>query len=295
MNIWKWLSEATGVDLTAFSKLVNNRVDKLQDPPARFGDRKVFIFPLWQEMTKVGPTKGMSLEEFKTQLLAAHKKGLVVLTRADLMQAMDPEITRKSHIDDSGFADYHFVVDQMMDEAFDDDDDLGSLVQKAKSTYGSRHSEPDMVTRYTDYKAGKRGTKQEPKPSQPSQMYKIGSGDPDDSVEDAARDAGLKLSKVPDSGSPQQNHERLMDLLRMSRFADMVLGITDRSEMKELIMTMSMYFDMTYPLSPGQVQKFVSRLLLANTEEQANHVLADLAAEMRKLSKPGVKKSGDDL
>lgn len=53
---------------------------------------------------------GMSLEEFKKNLLLAHKNGLIELVRNDLPAAMpDSNAVTKSEIKD-GFSTYHFIL-----------------------------------------------------------------------------------------------------------------------------------------------------------------------------------------
>lgn len=73
-----------------------------------FGGRKVFISSLWRGM-RAHPTFGaLTLDEFKEQLVAAHKAGLLALARADLTGAMDPSAVSESetsHLESR----YHFV------------------------------------------------------------------------------------------------------------------------------------------------------------------------------------------
>ena len=69
-----------------------------------FGDRKVFIASVWDA---AGWT--MTFDEFKTALVAAHRNGEVVLARADLVGAMDPELVARSETRWDG-ASYHFIV-----------------------------------------------------------------------------------------------------------------------------------------------------------------------------------------
>lgn len=76
----------------------------------RFGDRKVFLSALWKG-TK-GKTE-MTLDQFKQWMVAQHMKRNVVLARADLVAAMDPELVKASEVvHPLGGATYHFVVDQ---------------------------------------------------------------------------------------------------------------------------------------------------------------------------------------
>jgi hypothetical protein len=73
-----------------------------------FGGRKVFISSLWRGM-RAHPTFGaLTLDEFKQQLVDAHKAGLLALSRADLTGAMDPSAVSESetsHLESR----YHFV------------------------------------------------------------------------------------------------------------------------------------------------------------------------------------------
>lgn len=75
--------------------------------PGRFGDRKVFVFALWQ---RVGRKLGMSLDEFKQWLFSQHRARALQLARADLVSAMDPKLVASSEIRVPG-AEFHFVVD----------------------------------------------------------------------------------------------------------------------------------------------------------------------------------------
>ena len=68
-----------------------------------YGDNKVFV----SEVYRIGGFE-MSLDAFKTQLLAAQRAGLVSLSRADLVEAMDPALVAKSEVRYLGAA-FHFV------------------------------------------------------------------------------------------------------------------------------------------------------------------------------------------
>jgi hypothetical protein len=89
-----------------FASAVHQSAEHVTD--GLFGGRKVFISSLWRDM-QAHPTFGrLSLDEFKQQLLAAHKAGLLALARADLTAAMDAGAVRESetaHLE----ARYHFV------------------------------------------------------------------------------------------------------------------------------------------------------------------------------------------
>jgi hypothetical protein len=74
-----------------------------------FGDRKVFIASVWNELRRRPSWAALSLDEFKTRLLAAHRSGDLALARADLVAAMDPELVAASETLTDG-ASFHFIV-----------------------------------------------------------------------------------------------------------------------------------------------------------------------------------------
>ena len=51
---------------------------------------RAFIGSLWEYMRGRAPVGAMALADFKQQLVAAHRAGLLRITRADLVGAMDP-------------------------------------------------------------------------------------------------------------------------------------------------------------------------------------------------------------
>jgi hypothetical protein len=75
---------------------------------ARFHDDRAFIGSVWDCMRGHSPVGDMSLEQFKTTLIEAHRARLLHITRADLVSAMDPaEVERsEARYQDSTF---HFV------------------------------------------------------------------------------------------------------------------------------------------------------------------------------------------
>jgi hypothetical protein len=73
-----------------------------------FGRHKVFIAPLWRTLRIHPAVAGMSLEDFKRQLVAANRAGLLSLARADLVAAMDPRDVAESEVRHLE-ARYHFV------------------------------------------------------------------------------------------------------------------------------------------------------------------------------------------
>lgn len=80
-------------------------------PEGKYGDNKVFISHLWDQLRTTNPAyANISLQEFKSRLLESQQTGTgVTLSRADLVQAMDPKSVQESHVPHLG-SDYHFVV-----------------------------------------------------------------------------------------------------------------------------------------------------------------------------------------
>jgi len=60
----------------------------------RFGFDKVFISHLFRAWRETNP--GTTYEQFKSQLVAAHRAGGLSLSRADLVEAMDPRDVAES-------------------------------------------------------------------------------------------------------------------------------------------------------------------------------------------------------
>lgn len=74
-----------------------------------FGDRKVFIAALWDELRRHPRWAALTLDDFKTRLVQAHRAGDLVLARADLVAAMNPELVAASETTTDG-ASFHFIV-----------------------------------------------------------------------------------------------------------------------------------------------------------------------------------------
>lgn len=100
---------------TDFARIVNE-IASDAGPDDRFGDRKVFISKIWDVASVDPDIASMGLSEFKRRLVAAHQGRRLVLSRADLVSAMDPELVRKSETQADG-ATFHFVQDQRFKEA----------------------------------------------------------------------------------------------------------------------------------------------------------------------------------
>jgi hypothetical protein len=86
--------EAEAFDLPAFAATVEAAARVC--PTGRFGDNKVFIHHVWRQLRGEPHLPVRSLEEFKRRLAEANHDGLLDLSRADLVQAMDPEDVRQS-------------------------------------------------------------------------------------------------------------------------------------------------------------------------------------------------------
>ncbi|QDU24247.1 hypothetical protein [Urbifossiella limnaea] len=78
-------------------------------PTGRFGGNKVFISHLWWQLRDEPRFAALGADGFKTKLVDANRAGLLTLSRADLVQLMDPEDVRAS---ETTFltAVFHFVA-----------------------------------------------------------------------------------------------------------------------------------------------------------------------------------------
>jgi hypothetical protein len=74
-----------------------------------FGDRKVFVASVWDALRRDPAYATLTLDGFKARLLGAHRDGDLVLARADLVAAMDPDLVAASEITADGAA-FHFIV-----------------------------------------------------------------------------------------------------------------------------------------------------------------------------------------
>jgi hypothetical protein len=99
-----------------------------------FGDRKVFVSPVWHELRRNPRWSAVTLDDFKARLVAAHRAGELALARADLVAAMDPELVAASEITADG-ASFHFIVKDPVEDP-GPDDRLGSAAQGARSPDG---------------------------------------------------------------------------------------------------------------------------------------------------------------
>jgi len=71
--------------------------------------KKVFISDVYQQIVDDGRDDGMTLDEFKHELVKLHKAGQLKLSRADLVAAMPAERVEASETDANG-ATFHFVT-----------------------------------------------------------------------------------------------------------------------------------------------------------------------------------------
>lgn len=74
-----------------------------------FGDRKAFICTVLEAWFMDSPATCPRRAEFGPLLFAAHQAGLLVLTRADLVGAMDQELVEWSEVKVPG-ATFHFII-----------------------------------------------------------------------------------------------------------------------------------------------------------------------------------------
>ena len=73
-----------------------------------FGPDKAFIGSVWQVLASDPEISGLGEREFRRLLVEAHRRGVLVLGRADLVAAMDPGDVSASEITDQN-ATYHFI------------------------------------------------------------------------------------------------------------------------------------------------------------------------------------------
>jgi hypothetical protein len=105
----RWAAEASKASVEPADALRRFAQDVLtwaRDPSTRrFTDEKAFIDAVWQRASQA---RAIELAEFKALLLEAHRRGLLVLSRADLTQLIPPEQLAASAIELDGAA-FHFV------------------------------------------------------------------------------------------------------------------------------------------------------------------------------------------
>jgi hypothetical protein len=97
---------APSLDLDCFSESVLDAAGAC--PTGRYGDGKVFIAHVWRALQDRPEFRGMDLPTFKQRLAEANNARLLDLSRADLVQAMDPEDVRRSEVQYLN-AMFHFI------------------------------------------------------------------------------------------------------------------------------------------------------------------------------------------
>jgi len=83
----------------------------------RYGTRKVFLAAVHAAL---GGEGAIDLEAFKRRMVTAHRVGLLVLARADLVAAMPRAALAASEVSEGG-AEFHFVLDDAARDPWVDD------------------------------------------------------------------------------------------------------------------------------------------------------------------------------
>lgn len=94
-------------DLEAFANTVQAVARTC--PTGRFGENKVFINNVWRQLHDQPQIAPLGLDGFKAKLVEANHQRLLTLSRADLVQMMDPRDVRESETNYLG-AVFHFVL-----------------------------------------------------------------------------------------------------------------------------------------------------------------------------------------
>jgi hypothetical protein len=94
---------------TSIERFATAVVDAARQPGvSRFHDDRAFIGSIWEHMRGREPVFDMSLDTFKDRLVQAHRQKLLRMSRADLVQAMDPAEVERSEARYLS-ATFHFV------------------------------------------------------------------------------------------------------------------------------------------------------------------------------------------
>jgi hypothetical protein len=94
------------LDLPSFAEQVKSTARDCAT--GRFGDNKVFISHVWKALQADPAVRTMELAAFKERLAEANNARLIDLSRADLVQAMDPDDVRQSEVHYLN-ATFHFI------------------------------------------------------------------------------------------------------------------------------------------------------------------------------------------
>jgi hypothetical protein len=97
---------APAFDLAKFAERVKAAAEGCVT--GRYGDNKVFIAHVWKALQSDPLFQGMELATFKAHLAEANNARLLDLSRADLVQAMNPDDVRQSEVRYLS-ASFHFV------------------------------------------------------------------------------------------------------------------------------------------------------------------------------------------
>jgi hypothetical protein len=94
-------------DLPAFARTV--KAAARHCPTGRFGDNKVFISHVWRQLREEPGFPAMDLATFKERLTEANNARLLTLSRADLVQVMNPADVQESQTRYLN-GEFHFVL-----------------------------------------------------------------------------------------------------------------------------------------------------------------------------------------
>lgn len=99
--------ESEPFDLEAFADTVKSAARTC--PTGRFGDNKVFISHVWRQLQDEPRFAPLGLAGFKQKLVEANREDRLTLSRADLVQVMDPADVRESEAEYLN-AVFHFIL-----------------------------------------------------------------------------------------------------------------------------------------------------------------------------------------
>jgi hypothetical protein len=102
------LSEAQTVAVREQTLLKKIRLAAVGSGARRFGPDKVFIASVWETLKNDPDVSPLGEQGFKHALVEAHRTGALVLSRADLIAAMDPRDVAASETQHLN-ATYHFI------------------------------------------------------------------------------------------------------------------------------------------------------------------------------------------
>jgi len=106
-------SSFTALDLGPFARLAREAARRSKT--GRYGDNKVFIVHVWRALQTDPAFRNGDFTAFKKRLTEANNARLLSLSRADLVQAMDPEDVLLSETTYMSTC-FHFIRDDLEDE-----------------------------------------------------------------------------------------------------------------------------------------------------------------------------------